>query len=156
REAMTNASSAGSLSWQTPRVGNRQRIRSRSGSLGAAKFSAGCHNGCDDPGISGAAANLTAELVSDGLGIRIWHAQQNVPRHHQHARCAKSALHGVRLMEMPAQHFHGGVVFQPFKRLYGLTLTHDREAKTGSGCLSVNGNGAGTAGSVFTSQMSCR
>jgi len=143
-------------SWQAPRVGSRQRIRSRLGSLGPAKFSAGCHNSCDDPGISGAAANLTTELVSDGLGIRIWHAQQNVPRHHQHARCAESALHGVRLMEMPAQHFHAGIVFQAFKRLYGLTLTHDREAKAGSGCLSVNGNGAGTAGSVFTSQMSCR
>ena len=80
------------LAGKRPKCGNGRRIRSRLGLVGAAKFSPGCHNGCDDSGVSGAAANLTAELLSDRLGIRICHAQQNVPRHHQHARCAKSAL----------------------------------------------------------------
>src|SRR6516225_1797768 len=89
-----------SASASTDECGDRRRIRSRLGSLGTAKFSAGCHNGCHDSGISGAAANLTAELVSDRLGIRICHAQENVPPHNQHAGCAKSALQGVRLMEM--------------------------------------------------------
>jgi len=80
------------LAGKSPKCGNRRGIRSRLGLFGAAKLSAGRHNGCHDSGISGAAADLTAELVSDRLGIRICHAQQNVPRDHQHARCAKSAL----------------------------------------------------------------
>src|SRR5207237_10801001 len=103
----------------------------------------------EDRGMCGAAGHLPAEAVGDRLSIRLWHAQQNVPRHYQHAGCTKAALHGVRLMEMPAQHFHDGIVFQAFERLYGLTLTHDRKTKAGSGCLSVNGNGEGTSGSVF-------
>ena len=80
------------LAGKRPKCGKPAEDHSRLALLGAAKFSASCHNGCHDSGISGAAADLTAELVSDRLGIRICHAQQNVPRDHQHARCAKSAL----------------------------------------------------------------
>jgi hypothetical protein len=40
-------------------------------SVGAAKLSPGRHNGCDDSGVSGAAANLTAEeLRRELLEIR--------------------------------------------------------------------------------------
>jgi hypothetical protein len=76
----------------------------------SAKLSSGRHNGRHDSGVPGAAANLTAELVSDCLGIRIRHAQQNVARHHQHTGRAKSALQGMRLMKMPTQYFHCGII----------------------------------------------
>src|SRR5262249_24447822 len=79
-----------------------RRPLSRLGPDGVAELSAGRHNGCDDPGVSGAAANLTAEFLPDRLRIRIGHSQQNIARHHQHAGCAKPALQGMRLMEMPA------------------------------------------------------
>jgi hypothetical protein len=75
-----------------------------------AKLSASRHNSFHDPGVASAPANLAAELVSDRLSIRISHAQQNVSRHHQHTGRAKSALHGMRLMEVPAQDFHCGIV----------------------------------------------
>jgi hypothetical protein len=125
------------------------------GSAGIAKLSSGRHNGCYDCGVTGAAANLTAELVSDGLGIRISHPQQNVSRHHQHTGRAKAALEGMRLMEMPAQYLHCGIVVQPFERLHGVTVTHDRKSKARSGGLSVHSDRTGTASSVFTPQMRC-
>src|SRR5262249_7685941 len=83
----------------------------------AAQLLPGSHNSADDAGITRAAANLTAELVSDRLGIRLGDPQQNVARHHQHSRRAKSTLQGVALVEMPAQNFHRRVVVQAFERL---------------------------------------
>jgi hypothetical protein len=59
-------------------------------------------------------------------------------------------------MEMPAQHAHDGIVFKAFERLHALTVAHDGQAKAGAGGFSVHGNGAGTTGPVFTSQMGCR
>ena len=59
-------------------------------------------------------------------------------------------------MEMPAQHTHGGIVFQAFERLHGLTVTHDRKTKARAGGLPVHSNGAGTTGPLFTSQMGGR
>src|SRR5262249_41788288 len=133
-----------------------RRTHSRLGADGAAELSASRHNGCHDGGVPGAAANLTAELVSGRPRIRISHPQQDVARHHQHAGRAKPALQGMRLMEMPAQYFHCGIVVQPFERLHGTTVTHDRKSQARAGGLSVHGDRAGTAGSVFTPQMGCR
>src|SRR5262249_3257791 len=120
-----------------------------------AKLSASRHNSSHDAGVASAPANLAAELVSDRLSIRISHAQQNVSRHHQHTGRAKSALHGMRLMEVPAQYVHCGIVLQTFERLHGMTVTHDRKSKARASGLSIHGNGASTAGSVFTPQMGC-
>ncbi len=50
-----------------------------------------------DIGVAGAAANLAAELVADGGGIRARKALQDVARRDQHARRAEAALQGVAL-----------------------------------------------------------
>jgi hypothetical protein len=58
-------------------------------------------------------------------------------------------------MEVPAQYFRCGIVVQPFERLHGMTVTHDRKSKASAGGLSVHSDRTGTAGSVFTPQMRC-
>jgi hypothetical protein len=123
---------------------------------GAAKLSSGGHNGCDDSRVPGAATDLTTELAPDRLNIWIMHTQQNVTRHHQHTGRAKSALNAMRLMEMPTQYLHRGIVLQPFKRLHGTAVAHDRKSKARAGGLSIHGDRAGTARSVFAPEMGCR
>src|SRR5579864_283420 len=108
------------------------RIRSCSNGLGPGSFAdlpAGRDHGLDDVGIAGAAANLAAKLVADGLRVRIRETQQDITRHHQHARRAKSALQRMALVEVPAQHFHDAIVAKSFESLHGTAIAHDREAK---------------------------
>src|SRR5215470_11597153 len=62
----------------------------------------------------------------------------------------------MRLMEMPAQDFHRGVVLQPFEGLHGATVTHDRKSKARTRGLSVHSDRAGAACAVFAPQMGCR
>jgi hypothetical protein len=120
-----------------------------------AKLSASRHNSSHDSGVARAPANLAAELVSDRLSIRISDAQQNVSRHHQHTGRAKSALHGMRLMEVPAQYFHCRILLQAFERLHAMTVAHDRKSEARARGLSVHGDRASTAGSMFAPQMGC-
>src|SRR4029450_11565339 len=56
----------------------------------------------------------------------------------------------------PPSYTYGHIAVQPFERLHGTTVTHDRKPKARAGGLSVHGDRTGTAGSVFTPQMGCR
>src|SRR3974390_1571375 len=120
---------------------------------GAAKLLPRSHDGFHDTRITGAAANLTAELISDRFGIRARDPQQNVARHHQHSRRAKTALQRMIFVELPAQDFHCPVILQTFKRLYRVPLTHDRKPQARACGLPIHGNRAGAARPVLTPEM---
>src|SRR6516165_48248 len=122
--------------------------------IGAAKLQPRSHDGLHDTRITGAAANLSAELVSDLRGIRSRDPQQNVARHHQHARRAKAALQRMIFVELPAQDFHCPVILQTFEGLYRLPLTHDRKTQTRACGFPIHGNRASAARPVLTPEMS--
>src|SRR5881394_582862 len=82
-------------------------------------------DGFDDIGVAGAAANLSAQLVTDGLGVWVHVPLQNVARRHQHTWRAEAALQRVALVEMPAQQRHHRIAPQPFERGYGPAVGHD-------------------------------
>ena len=84
----------------------------------------------DDAGVAGTAADLAAEFMTNGLGIGLAITLQDIPAHDEHPRRAKTALQGVALMEVPAQHLHHGIDAQPFEGLNGTAVAHDRQLKT--------------------------
>jgi len=123
------------------------------GSAGAPKHLPRSHDSFHDTRITGAAANLTAQLLSNHRSIRTCDPQQNIARHHQHAGRAKAALQGVVFVELPAQNFHRRVTLQTFEGLYRLPLTHDRKAQTRTCSLPIHGDRTGAACPVLASEM---
>jgi hypothetical protein len=73
---------------------------------------------------------MTAELLANGLGIGVVHAQEDIARHDQHARRAEPALQAMALVELATQDLHDGIVLESFEGLYRLPVTHDRQSKT--------------------------
>src|SRR5713226_881891 len=68
----------------------------------------------DDPGIAGASADLSAQLMTDGLRIGAGQALEDVTRRDQHAGRTEAALQAVALVKVLAQDLHNRIVAKPF------------------------------------------
>ena len=110
-------------------------------------------DGFDDVGVAGAAADLSAQFVADGLRIRARMPLQDVARHDQHARRAEAALQGVALVEMPAQQRHHRIAAQPFERHDRAAVGHDGERQARARRNAVHHHGAGAAGAMLAAEM---
>jgi len=71
-------------------------------------------NRCDDSHVAGAAAKIAAELLSNLTLGGVGKAQHDIPRCHQHPRCAKAALQPVMLTEGGTKRAHYLVIIETF------------------------------------------
>ena len=108
-----------------------------------ADFLAGADDGSHYSCVTRTAANLAAELGTNRVRIRISDPDQNIARHHEHARRAESALQGVALVEMTAQDLHDWIALGALKGLHDATVTHHGELQARARRFSLYRNGAG-------------
>src|SRR5215475_7899156 len=121
----------------------------------AVEFPARSHDGPDDAGIAGTAADLAAELVADRLDVGSADPTQNVPRHDQHAGRAEAALQGMAFVKVAPEHLQDRIVPQPFKGDDGAAVAHHGEHEARPRRLAVDEDRAGPAGAVLAAEM-CR
>src|SRR5262245_39745677 len=123
-------------------------------SLGVATHRlSGRNDRIDDAGVAGAAADMTAELLPHGAGIRAAHAQKDIARHDQHAGRTEPALQAMTRVELAAKGLDDGIVVESFQGLNRLTVADDSQPKTRASGFAVDDDGARAARSVLAPEM---
>src|SRR5215813_4508548 len=110
-------------------------------------------DGAHDADISGAAAQVAAELEADAPLVGVGKTRDDVARRDQHSRRAEPALQTVLGRERAPQRDHDRVVFQSFDRRDLRALAQDRIGDARPRRLAVDQQRARTARTLLAAKM---
>src|SRR5262252_6137437 len=110
-------------------------------------------DGAHDTDISGAAAQVAAELETDAPLVGVGKTRDDVTRRDQHSRRAESALQTMLGHERPPQRDHDRVVLQSFDRRDLRALAQDRIGDARPRRLAVDQQRARTARALLAAKM---
>ena len=95
-------------------------------------------DGTHDPDISGAAAEIAAQLEADAPLVGVGKTRDDVARGDQHARRAEAALQSMLGGECPSQCNHHGIILQSFDGRDLRAFAQDSISNAGSGGLPID------------------
>src|SRR6516162_6602261 len=129
------------------------RLHRQRGESAGATMLQDAANGAYDADISGAAAQVAAQLEADAPLVGSGKTGDDVARRDQHSRRTEPALQTMLGRERLPQRGHDGIALQPFDGRDLRAFAKDRIGNAGSRRLAVNQQRTRTARALFAAQM---